>query len=239
MNSSHQAPDGNPAEKGGPTELDQRIAEFEEGIERRVRAAELEIASRRSYEKVVVLLGYAVIAGVALLGILGYNSITDIGANLEENVTKKISNFDSKTNATLGKFRDYDREVVKLTESLRDAEKQWEVTIKPAIEGLAKYDPDADLYGRYLEIFKQDDAPRNEPEWRSQATGLLSSIIEHIENKDGDVGFVAQFSANDIFNLAQETRRIGRNDLGYKLTQAAYNARPSSAAARSLYLSLG
>ena len=209
-------------------ELEERFHDLETNLEQRIRDVELEVASRRSYEKVVIVLGYAVIAAGILLGIVGYRNMSDIAANIDDRIDLRISAHVQKREDTLEKLKKNVKEAEDLQTRLTDAENRWK-ELKPALDNLARYDPDLDLKGLYLEMNAGD---RNDPEWRAKATDIVTRIVDHVEDTEATV---SSFDPSDIFNVAQVSRELNRNDLEYKLINAAYNARKTSST-RALYL---
>ena len=221
---SHAAPDV-------PVTLETRFVHLENSLEQRIRDVELEVASRRSYEKVVIILGYAVIAAGILLGFLGYRNMSDITRNLDERIDLRIAANIQARDSTLKSLKVGVTTAKDLTDELRTTKDNWKQQIEPVLKNIAKYDPDADLKGRYEQIMAED---RDDPTWRKRATDIVSRIAEHIETTETAV---SSFAATDIFNLAQESRRLNRNDLEYKLINAAYEVSKTSST-RALYLQL-
>ena len=83
-------PKSNPDEKRGDgTEIDQlnaRMQELGDNVEKRIREIELDLATRRNYEKVAVLLGYGAIAFITLIGIIGYTNVSDIDEKVNDRI---------------------------------------------------------------------------------------------------------------------------------------------------------
>ena len=218
-------------------QLSSRLDGLQKATEDRVRQVELEVATRRNYEKVVILLGYGAIALIAVLGFIGYSNVSDIDSKVSERIDLLISRSDGQKSATLDNFVIYNKRMDELFSSLGDAEEAWTNVIEPKLDQLKGYDPDADLQGRYVVVMEdaENDA-RDEKAWRELATAVIAQAIEHIQQTQQDANFVAQFSPDQIFNLAQISRQLGRNDLEYSLTRSAYEAKKSSAAAEALFL---
>ena len=238
MNSStpHPQAAGND-EHSDSGRLASRIDEFEESVDNRVRQIELDVATRRNYEKVVIVLGYGAIALIAVLGFIGFSNVSDIDKKVSDRIDFLVSQTENKRGATLDTFDSYSKRMHKLFSELEGAEIAWSTKIEPKIRGLEGYDPDADLHGRYVDVMSDaEDPSRNEEEWRQNATALVVHAIEHVKKSNQDADFVSQFSPDQIFNLAQISRRLGRNDLEYSLTRSAHEAKKSSAAARALFL---
>ena len=107
-----------------------------------------------------------------------------------------------------------------LIQDLDEAEKRWQA-IKPAIDGLEGYDPDADLMGDYLALDLELGQPKAS---RAQQVGLVKRVAEHLKNAKQDPDLLVQFSAAEIFNIVQIARRLRRPDLEQQLVTAAYEA---------------
>lgn len=206
-----------------------------EELEARVRDLELEIAARRKYEKVVTVLGYAVVAAAAIVGWIGYESFSDIESDVRQEVQGSIRNMDVDAVTSLDRFEEYARRMMKLLEELEQAEGIWRESIRPALSEL-EGDEVQDLMGRFLAMKEEGESDDvNEPVWRKRATAVVLKIVQHLEDAQ-DEGTVSQFSPGEVFNVAQITRRISRYDLEGRLVQAAAEAQPRSAAARALSL---
>ena len=219
-------------------ELDSRVRNYQESVDQRMRDLELDVASRRNYEKVAILLGYGAVALIALLGFVGFANVSDIDEKVRERIDFNISKTDSEKKATFDEFEIYNNQFKDLLSKLEDAEETWRVRIKPALDDLIAYeqkDEHVDLQGRLNEIM-HGEIDANDPAWRLQATALVSRAIEHIANLENDPNAISQFSPDDLFNLAQISRNLGRYDLENNLTSAAFKARKSSASAEALFL---
>ena len=239
MTSPTPSPEG--SSNGQETAFEQltsRVDGLQEATENRVRQVELDVATRRNYEKVVILLGYGAIALIAVLGFIGYSNVSDIDSKVSERIDLLISRSDGQKSATLDNFNTYNARMMELFGSLESAEDAWTNVIEPKLDQLKGYDPEADLQGRYLVVMEgaESNEVGNEKEWRELATAVIAQSIDHIQKSHEDPNFVAQFSPDQIFNLAQVSRQLGRNDLEYSLTRSAYEAKKTSAAAQALFL---
>ena len=191
------------------------------------------MATRRKYEKVVSLLGYAVIAAAAVVGWIGYSSFSDIEDDVQREVLASIRNADTDSVSALSRFEEYDGKMSKLLDSLEEAEGRWSESIRPALAEL-EGDETPDLMGRFLTVRGEGESDQG-PAWRRRATAVVLKIVEHVEEAQAGSA-VLQFSPDEVFNVAQLSRRIARYDLEGRLVQAAYEAQPRSAAARALSL---
>ena len=199
---------------------------------------ELEIASRRKYEKVVVLLGYAAITVGAIAGLIlgftGYQRLSDIESTLDSKIDSAILRFNNNEGISLSDFKKRKSDMDTWIEKLKEAEEEWLENIEPFTKNLEIYDAKADLVGLYEEVMR---LRRDEESWRSTATIAVIRITEHVEKtKDRDGGADVQFDPNGIFNVAQLSRHLGRADLEGRLINAAHNALKSDPAMTSLHL---
>ena len=246
-------------------------------LEEKLHTLEIEIASRRSQEKVVVYLGYAAIAAGILIGAFGFSEISDVDDTVSVEISRfssiidqKIKNVDNRLDAADKRIEksisDYEstlqqtidnriasfgvRNEAKLEEfavvgekmnvflvSLDEAVQRWKEEIEPKLNGLEEVDPDEDLKGRYLEIVEQASLPEEQrpSDWRARATAIIKSATRQLSKAAEVPDFIPQFDPDDLFNLAQLARRLGRFDLNRNLTEAAYEA-DEGQAARALYL---
>ena len=209
--------------------------EQEHSIEKTVRELELEVASRRNYEKVVAILGATVVAIGALVAWIGFESFSDIEKDVRQQVIQSLKNVDASSQVTLERFEEYDKRMAVLLKSLEDAESRWTESIQPTLKELAGDVPD--LKGRYLSLLEGEaiEERTSEPAWRKQATAVILKIVEHLEESQHE-DTVSQFSPDDVFNVAQLSRHLSRYDLERRLVVAAHDARPASASARALFL---
>ena len=226
------------SEKSDPMESSEKetsIVERQDDIEAQIRKLEIEVASRRNYEKVVVVLGAAVVSAAALVTWIGFESFSDIENDVRKQVIQSLTDVDTDTVVTLGRFKDYDRRMSKLLESLKAAEGRWRDSIEPALAELSGDIPD--LKGRFLSLL--DGGPiedkSQDPVWRRRATAVVLNIVEHLEETQRE-NEVSQFAPDDVFNVAQLSRHLSRYDLERRLVVAAHEAKPDSAAARALFL---
>lgn len=224
-----------------------QLKELEETIETRMRSVEVEVAQRRNYEKVAVLLGYAAIAFIAILGLIGYSSVSDIDSMVRDRIDYNILQTHGERAASIGNIEKYKEDFDSLVKDLDEAKQIWFEEIEPAIKGLSEIDPSGDLQQRFQEIdaaiddssaiFRLREGAEGSPSsWRRRATKLIQHAIDDIEKANIDPAFISQFSPDDIFNLAQLSRRLARYDLVRNLTKAALQSRPNSAASKALYL---
>lgn len=241
--------------------LSDRIQDLGEKLDSRVRDVELEVAGRRSHEKVIVNLGYGVVAVGVLLGVFGFSEVSDIDKQIREiverqygEVDKKVSEIEGQVGNTLttidllidrriaGYIRDTEttiedferahKDMTSLIDSMTQAEVHWNTVVKPALEGLGDYDPDASLKGQYLLVRSSNLVV---PENRARAAGLIPRIVKHLDRAQRSDEEISQFSSSDIFNVAQLSRVIDRNDLEIALVDAAFEAR-KDAATTALFL---
>lgn len=217
---------------GEVASIETKFEQLEDSLGQRVRDVELEVAGRRSYEKVVVALGYAVVAIGFLLGFLGYQNMSDIEKDLDSRIDNRISALGQNKNITLASLEQLVEEATALKNQLETTKNRWETQIAPVLALIEGYDPDTDLKGRYLEIQHR----RGEPGWRERATTIVSRIAEHID-KAKTTSAISSFDSGDIFNVAQLSRTLNRNDLEHKLINAAYEA-SKTPSTRALYLQL-
>lgn len=243
----------------------QQLNEEKIGIDRQVDAYALEIASRRGYERTVgfvltVSAGIAVGLGV-LFAFLGLDELDKIEAKvaefdqnadvIEARLDSEITNFKTELDVTIddkialffdrneGKsdvYRENVDNMGKFVDVLAQAESRWE-DIKPAIEGLEQYDPDADLKGDYLAIIEADQraAPEEGGPTRAEEVGIVLRISRHLRRAEEDPGFTSQFTPSDIFNAAQIARRLQRADLENELVNAAYELDNTALSTRALF----
>ena len=230
---SSPSPGNTAPEPPAAVTLESKFEELETGVEKRLRDVELEVAGRRSYEKVVIILGYAVIAAGIFLGFLGYRSMDDITRNFDERIDLRISALTQDRTATVASLRDRVESARQLIDELESTKDRWESEIGPVLGNLARYDPNTDLKGRYLAIRA---ARQSDPQWREKATDIVSRIVDHIDNAK-EQKTVSSFDSSDIFNVAQLSRRLNRNDLEHKLVNAAFDA-SKTPSTRALYLQL-
>ena len=207
----------------------------EEGIETKIRQLELEIASRRNYEKVVGILGAAVVAVGALVAWFGFDSFSDIKQDVRDQVVQSLKSVSSETSTSLDKFEEYDGRMGILLESLTEAEGRWRNSIQPALMELSGDIPD--LKGQFLSMMKDGEKQdsQQDPVWRRQAAAVVHKIVEHLEEAQSKME-VSQFAPSDIFNVAQLSRQVSRYDLERRLVVAAHEAKSDSTSARALYL---
>lgn len=244
------------------SEIADRLRAQHDEINSRVRETQLEVASRRSLEKVVVFLGYAAIAAGVLIGAIGYNEIADIDSTVGEIVSRKTNEIDNKIadaeqkidsaltvlDLTIDKkISDYvgenEHNRAKLESGIEDAQnlirllgesqKYWIEIVKPKIDALAAVDTGEDIKSQYLLIDRDGDL--KDPEFRAHVTQVLNRIIKHINRSKTDKTTASQFAPDDYFNIAQLARRISRADLELALIKSAYEA-TQTAATQALFL---
>jgi tetratricopeptide (TPR) repeat protein len=79
--------------------VETQLENLEEKMMQRIHAAELEIASRRNQEKVVVYLGYAAIAAGVIIGLFGISEISDIDNTVNTSISQKTAEIDERLKA--------------------------------------------------------------------------------------------------------------------------------------------
>lgn len=246
----------------------QKLKETQLEINCQVDAYALEIAGRRGYERTVGLVmtaGAALAIGMGVLfAFLGLDEldkietkVTQFDSNadaIEVRLDEEISTFKAELDTTIddkialffdrneAKSKIYKQnidEMRRLIDVLAQAEDRW-AEIKPALEGLEGYDPDADLKGDFLEIIAADQQTgldTKEPT-RAELVGIVLRISKHLRNAEENPEFALQFTPDDIFNAAQIARGLKRADLEKALVNAAYELDSSSPSVRALFLQL-
>lgn len=211
-------------------------------LDARLRQLELEVAERRKYEKVVNLLGAAAIAAGVLLGVFGIQTFSDIDDKLEAMVDRAITTHLVEAKSTLKETKKTREEIVSEVKQLERAKEIWN-EIRPTFEQLNNYNPDTDLVGiwrnflgKYQNLGDSEKAQwLLDPENRAKATNVVLEATKHIEQISAADNMATQFTPNDIFNIAQVSRALGRADLRRKLVDAAFEAE-ESAATQALHL---
>ena len=255
------------AQEAASQDVLDRLNEKQKEIDRQVDAYGLEIASRRGYERTVGLVltvGAALAIGLGVLfSFLGLDEldkietkVADFDKNadaIEARLDKEIATFKSELGVTIddkiafffhrdeAKTETYENNVnnmKRLIGVLTQAESRWE-EIKPALEGLESYDPDADLKGDYLEIIRAiaTDDEENKPT-RAQQVGIVLRVSEHLLQAEKDPNYISQFTHDEVFNAAQIARGLDRPDIEKQLVNSAYKLDSSSPSNKALFLQL-
>ena len=256
------------AEKAASEAVLQKLKDTQLEINRQVDTYALEVAGRRGYERTVSLVltvsaALAIGMGVlfAFLGldeldkieskVVEFDTNADvIEARLEEEITTfkaeldttiddKIALFFDRNEAKSKVYEQNGDDMRRLIDVLAQAEDRW-TEIKPALEGLESYDPDADLKGDFIAIIEADqerDFGGNDPA-RAEQVGIVLRISNHLRSAEEDPDFALQFTPDDIFNAAQIARGLQRPDLENELVNAAYVLDSSSQSTRALFLQL-
>ena len=213
-------------------------------LDERVHDAELELASRRNLEKVLLVLGsfsfVVLTVAAAVAGFLGYRQLSDFDNYMDSRIEKYYADRELE-------FKDLEfdtQRVEGLIEQLEPAIALWESTIGPAFDILdGQYALDDDVAGISRDVQTISErcnhivGVQNECDgWRDKVTVGLVAIAEYVEDSDPNVQI--QLDADEIFNLAQVTRLLNRPDLAQKLVQGAYKRDSADPALEALNLEL-
>ncbi|NDW02775.1 hypothetical protein [Salipiger sp. PrR002] len=246
----------------------QKMKDTQLEINRQVDAYALEIAARRGYERTVGLVltvSAALAIGIGVLfAFLGLDEldkieskvaqfdtnadaiearldeeITTFKAELDVTIDDKIALFFNRNEAKSNKYKQNVDDMRRLIDVLAQAEGRW-AEIKPALEGLENYDPDADLKGDFLAIIEADQQTELDisDSTRAEQVGIVLRVSSHLRNAEDDPDFTLQFTPDDIFNAAQIARGLQRPDLENELVNAAYNLDRSDLSVLALFLQL-
>lgn len=98
-------------------QLKSTIGEYED----RIREMEIELASRRSLEKVMIYLGYAAIAIGIVGGIFGYSEISDIDRKVSSLMSPRISQVDEKLKLVDSRLENSEK---RLSDSIENAKQR-------------------------------------------------------------------------------------------------------------------
>ncbi|MEM9870426.1 MAG: hypothetical protein AAF822_04160 [Pseudomonadota bacterium] len=256
------------AQKAASEAVLQKLQDTQLEINRQVDTYALEVAGRRGYERTVSLVltvSAALAIGMGVLfAFLGLDEldkieskvvefdtnadviearldeeITTFKAELDTTIDDKIALFFDRNEAKSNIYEQNVDDMRRLIDVLAQAEDRWKV-IKPALEGLESYDPDADLKGDFIAIIEADqgtDLGGNDPA-RAEQVGIVLRISNHLRSAEEDPDFALQFTPDDIFNAAQIARGLQRPDLEHELVNAAYDLDSSSQSIRALFLQL-
>ena len=176
----------------------------------------LAAASSKPVDDIVRYLLYFWLTISVVLGIFGWNQLSDIDDKIDIAITKQLPK-DSNM------YRDYETLIAdtkKLHENLLELTKDYEKKVD-----YLKYadivDPDLDVYGQLQNIILQSNEQRNllNEDWRTRAIATLRRFKSVITKTSVDAALV--------FNAAQVARQLTQPQLAVDLTKTAHEKNPS------------